>query len=277
MKKLTMFWILLLMILLPGCAKVASSSVAGSSQVLIQDQEGSTAGNIAESSKEEMKDKEKKADVKSAGEDGFVAESEQAAENSESKTVKNELLLQDLFIPEDECLKNASFMTPDIMESVLKYYPDLKPVKSEEGEHGHFTYWKRDGIEYITWGYEGTDAAGIVTKYEDMDVVGLSIVSGCSFSCGLKPGMQERELIQYFPCMKEFDKVDDTYFRSLIMKDKMGPLQTTDYDYAYYYSRGASDEEVEKYHISRSIAYSVSAFIKDGVVCKIVLDSPTAG
>lgn len=242
MRKLTMFWLLLLM-LLPGCIKETDAKL--------------TTTNSSVSYEN-------------------VAASDHVIESSESKTIKNEILLPDLFIPEDECLKNASFMTANIMENILKHYPDLKPVKSEEGTNGHLTYWKRDGIEYITWGYESTNADGTVQKDEDMDIVGLSIVSGCSFSCGLKPGMKESDLIQYFPCMIKFDKGDDTYFRSSIMRDKMGPLQTTDYDYAYYYSHGASDEDVEKYHISRSIAYSVSALIKDGVVCRIVLDSPTA-
>ena len=77
--------------------------------------------------------------------------------------------------------------------------------------------------------------------------------------------------------MKKVDKDDDTYLISHNLRDKMGPLQTTDFDYAYYYVRGASDEEVEKYHISRFIAYSVIAFIKDGVICKLFLDSPMVG
>lgn len=61
------------------------------------------------------------------------------------------------------------------------------------------------------------------------------------------------------------------------MNDKMGPLQTTDYDCVYAYVRGASDEEVEEYEINGTIAYSVAAFIKEEEVCKIVLDRPTAG
>ena len=251
---------ILVMLLLSGCTKTdPSSSTVSGSQELIQDQTDSTAES--------------------------PVSSEQVAEDSENKKVKNELLLEDLFIPEDECLKDASFMTTNIMESILKYYPDLTPTKSEEGANGHCTYWKRDGIEYITAGHEyyrteyGADGSEteVIEKYEDMDVFGLSIVSGYSFSCGLRPGMKESELKQYFPCMKKVDKDDDTYLISHNLRDKMGPLQTTDFDYAYYYVRGASDEEVEKYHISRSIAYSVTAFIKDGVVCKLFLDSPMVG
>jgi len=251
---------ILMMMLLSGCTKTDPSSPAvSSSQETIQDQADSTDESVAESQ----------------------VSSEQVAEYSENKTVKNELLLEDLFIPEDECLKDASFMTANIMESILKYYPDLVPVKSEERLNGHFNYWKRDGIEYITAGHEyyrteyGADGneTEVIEKYEGMEVMGLSIVSGCSFSCGLRLGMTESELKQYFPCM---EKRDEKELRSMIMRDKMGPLQTTDFDCAYYYNRGASDEEVEKYHILRSIAYSVTAFIKDGVVCKLFLDSPTS-
>ena len=249
MRKKVLYGILM-MLLLSGCTKTDPSSPAvSSSQETIQDQTDSTAES--------------------------PVSSEQVAEDSENKKVKNELLLEDLFIPEDECLKDASFMTTNIMESILKYYPDLTPVKSEEGANGHCTYWKRDGIEYITTGCDSTDAAGTVIKYENMEVLGLSIVSGCSFSCGLKSGMKESELKQYFPCMEKIDKIEDTYLAGFIMRDKMGPLQTTDFDYVYHYRRGASEEEVEKYRISRSIAYSVTAFMKDGEVCKLFIDSPT--
>lgn len=247
---------ILMMLLLSGCTKTDPSSPAVSgSQETIQDQADSTAESVAESQ----------------------VSSEQVAEDSENKKVKNELLLEDLFIPKDECLKDASFMTANIMESILKYYPDLTPVKSEEGANGHCTYWKRDGIEYITTGCDSTDAAGTAIKYEDMDVFGLSIVSGCSFNCGLRPGMKESELKQYFPCMKKVDEVDNIYLNTIIRNDKMGPIQTTNFDYMYCYIRGASDEEVEKYRISGTIAYSVVAFIKDGEVCMLFLNLPTAG
>ena len=162
------------------------------------------------------------------------------------------------------------------MESILKYYPDLTPTKSEEGANGHCTYWKRDGIEYITTGCDSTDAAGTAIKYEDMNVFGLSIVSGCSFNCGLRPGMKESELKQYFPCMKKTDKIEDDYMDRIIMSGEMGPLQTTDFDYAYCYERWVSEEDAEKYRISSSVAYRVIAFIKDEVVCKFFLSIPQA-
>ena len=244
-----------MMLLLSGCTKTdtLSSTVSGS-QELTQDQADSTAERVAES----------------------PVSSEQVAEDSENKKVKNELLLEDLFIPEDECLKDTPFMTPDIMENILKYYPDLKSVKSGEGPNGYYIYWKRDGIEYVTDGYDVTDAAGTVTEYENMDVFGLSIVSGCSFSCGLRPGMKESELKQYFPCMKKTDKIEDDYMARIIMSGEMGPLQTTDFDYAYCYERWVSEEDAEKYRISSSVAYRVIAFIKDEVVCKFFLSIPQA-
>ena len=66
-------------------------------------------------------------------------------------------------------------------------------------------------------------------------------------------------------------------FLSNIMCDKLEPLRTTDYDCAYACVCTASEEEVEEYQINVTIGYSVTAFIKDGRVCKIVLDLPMAG
>lgn len=183
--------------------------------------------------------------------------------------IKNELVIQDILIPEDECLKNTPFMTGS-MECVLKYDPDLERIKSEEGANGYFNYWIGDGIEYVTFA-------------EAMDITGIVISDNYSLNCGLKIGMKESELLERFPMMEKCEKGDlkkgdgMIAFSSAIMNDEIGPLQTTEYDCAYAYVGRASDEEVEEYQINVTIAYSVVAFIKDGMVCKIVLDLPMAG
>lgn len=183
--------------------------------------------------------------------------------------IKNELMIQDILIPEDECLKNTPFMTGN-MECVLEYETDIERIKSEEGANGYFNYWIGDGIEYVTFA-------------EAMDIIGVVISDNYSLNCGLKIGMKESELLEHFPMMEKCEKGDLKKgdgliaFSSSIMNDEMGPLQTTEYDCAYAYVGRASDEEVEKYQINVTITYSVVAFIKDGMVCKIVLDLPTAG
>lgn len=183
--------------------------------------------------------------------------------------VKNELTIPDIFIPEDECLKNALFMTGS-MECVLKYNPELERVTTVDHGNGYLVYWKGDGIEYVDF-------------CEDMDIYGIVITDHYSLNCGLKIGMEESDLQQKFPVMEKFEKGNLTkgqgiiVFSSSLMNDEMGPLSTTDYDYVYACACAASDEEVEEYQITGTIAYSVIAFIKNGKVCKIVLDLPTAG
>lgn len=192
-----------------------------------------------------------------------------AADISEDPEIKNEWMIRDIFIPEDPCLKDTPFMNGSI-ECVLKYEPDLERIRSEERANGYLTYWIGDGIEYVT-------------HFEDLDIIGVIISDNYSLSGGLKIGMKETELQERFPMMDKCEKGDlekgegMIVFASSIMNDKMGPLQTTDYDCVYAYSRGASDKEVEEYEINGTIAYSVAAFIKEGEVCKIVLDRPTAG
>lgn len=193
---------------------------------------------------------------------------EETVEETEA-VVKNELTIPDIFIPEDECLKNAPFMTGS-MECVLKYNPELERVKSVDHANGYFNYWKGNGIEYITHSAR-------------TNIFGLIITDHYSLSCGLKIGMKESDLQQQFPVMEKFEKGNLTegrgaiVFPSSLMNDEMGPLSTTDYDYVYACACAASDEEVEEYQIAGTIAYSVTAFIKNGKVCKIVLDLPTAG
>lgn len=94
--------------------------------------------------------------------------------------------------------------------------------------------------------------------------------------------MKESDLQKCFPGMEKYEKGSlgeghgKIVFVSLLMNDKLGPLQTTDYDCAYACVCVASEEEVEEYQINVTAAYSVTAFIKNGEVCKIVLDLPTA-
>lgn len=184
--------------------------------------------------------------------------------------VKNELTIPDIFIPEDECLKNAPFMASDI-ECILNSNPKLERIKSVDHANGYFNYWKGNGIEYLTYS-EGTT------------IFGLIITDNYSLSCGLKIGMKESDLQQKFPVMEKFEKGNllmeghgQIVFLSNLMRDEMGPLSTTDYDYVYACTCAASEEEVKEYQITGTIAYSVTAFVKDGKVCKIVLDLPMAG
>lgn len=177
--------------------------------------------------------------------------------------IKYELTIQDILIPEDECLRHTPFMTGSV-ESVMKYNPNLKRVKSEEHANYCFNYWKGDGIEYVT-------------NSDDPDIYGLIISANYSLNCGLKIGMKESDLQKNFPVMEKYEKGNlreghgQIVFVSNIMNDKLGPLQTTDYDCAYACDCSASEEEVEEYQIKVTTAYSVTAFIKDGEVCKMSL------
>lgn len=194
---------------------------------------------------------------------------ETTAGGSRGSEVKNELVISDIFIPEDECLKHTPFMSGSV-ECVLQDNPNLERVKSEERANGYFNYWKGDGIEYVTYG-------------EEQNICGIIISDHYSLDCGLKIGMEEADLQKNFPVMDRYEKENllrergQIIFSGNMMCDKLGPLQTTDYDYAYACVCGASEEEVEEYQINVTTGYSVTAFIKDGKVCKIVLDLPMAG
>lgn len=200
--------------------------------------------------------------------DETIREPEETTADGLLSIVKDELTIQDILVPEDECLRDTPFMAGSV-ECVMKYNPDLERIKSEEHFNYCFNYWKGDGIEYVT-------------TSEDLDIYGLIITANYSLNCGLKIGMRESDLQKYFPVMEKYEKGNlkegrgQIIFAGNLMTDKLGALQTTDYDCAYACVCAASEKEVEKYQIKVTTAYSVTAFVKDEEVCKIVLDLPMA-
>lgn len=253
---------MLVTMLVSGCTPTGGISPIGShNPTIMPDEAETTLSGILEDSGIEIEN-----NIEESSENLIKQE---ITTNEPQDIAKNELMVQDILIPEDACLKNTPFMTGN-MECVLEYEPNLERIKSEEGANGYFNYWIGDGIEYVTFA-------------EDRDIVGVIINNSYSLNCGLKIGMKETELREHFPMMEKCEKGDLKKgdgliaFNSSIMNDEIGPLQTTEYDCAYAYVGRASDEEVEEYQINVTIAYSVVAFIKDGMVCKIVLDLPMAG
>ena len=253
MRKKLFFQGVLLTMLISGCmATEKTLPTVSNRSITIQDGEETIISDICENPEAEKEDDVEKLDQRLINQD----------------IIKYNLTIRDILIPEDAYLKSVPFMVGS-MEGVLTYNPNLKKTKSEEGANGYFNYWTGSGIEYITYG-------------EDWGIYGLIISSDYSLNCGLKIGMKESELQKYFPVMEKYEKRNlkkegQIIFAGNMMRDKLGPLKTTDYDCVYACVCAASEKEVEEYKIYGTIAYSVTAFVKDGKVCKIVLDLPTAG
>lgn len=273
-KKMFLYGTLSVM-LISGCTQVENiSPTSTNGSMIMQDKAETSNMDNLESSMGEVKDSIKESREEQVIQDlsttrESLSGSEEVVEIAENESIKNELTIQDILIPEDECLKNTPFMAGSV-ECILDHYPDLERIRSEEGANGYFNYWMGDGIEYITYA-------------ENSNISGVVISANYSLNCGLRIGMEEKKLQQYFPCMEKLEKKNLmegqglVVFAGAIMNDEMGPLQTTDYDCVYAYVHAASDEEVDEYQISGTTAYSVTAFINNEEVCKIVLDRPTAG
>lgn len=211
---------------------------------------------------------EKSEDVITESHDIQTVDTEPAAEAGFEDEVKYEYI----FVPEDPCLSNKPFMTVSVND-ILKYYPDLKKTDSEEGANGHFVFFDSDGITYISHSAANGNVVGLVI-YND----------NYSLNCGIKPGMSESTLIKEIPFMDKYTKEDilsgegkcGMIFSSMLLRDRISPLNNADYDSAYACITAPGEDERLKYGSSYTIPYTIIALIKDKKVNKIILDMPTA-
>lgn len=194
------------------------------------------------------------------------------AEPADEADFEDEVNYESVFVPEDSCLSNKPFMTVSI-DDISKHYSDLEETISEERANGHFIFLHRDGITYVSH----SAAHG--------NIIGLIIDSNnYSLSCGIKSGMSESTLAKEFSFMDKYTKEDilkgegrcAMIFDSMLLSDKMSPLNNTDYDSAYAYITAPGEDERLKYDSSYTIPYTIIALIKDKKVNKIILDMPTA-
>ena len=144
-KKISFYIGLILVVSISGCAQAKNIlPTMGNESSIMRDE------NVGESDdKTVTQQRTSTSDTLYVSDESLETE-KTTADVFQDSMIKNELIISDIFIPEDECLKHTPFMSSSV-ECVLQYNPNLERVKSEEGANGYFNYWKGDGIEYVTY------------------------------------------------------------------------------------------------------------------------------
>jgi len=180
---------------------------------------------------------------------------------------ENRIDKEDIFVKNHPLLENTSFYTTTIDNIKEKCPEKLDITYSEERLDGYLTYYKGDGIIYITT-EDGILYSVILTnnKYE--------------FGYGLKVGMDESEISDLDILFNIYNKDEigvDKKVNSYLLSCEIGPLAMFDFDTLYYYSAALYDEnETENQDGFTGRCLGLMAFMKDGKLIAVFTDWPNA-
>lgn len=181
---------------------------------------------------------------------------------------KNRIDKEDIFIKSHSLLKNTPFYTETIDNVKEKCLEKLDITYSEEKLNGYLTYYKGDGITYITT-EDGSLYSIILTnnKYE--------------FGCGLKVGLDENEISNLDISFRIYNKDEigvDKKLNSYLLSYEIGPLSMFNFDTLYYYSATLYDENETESHVDvfTGRCMGIMAFMKDGKLIAVSTDWPNA-
>lgn len=174
----------------------------------------------------------------------------------------------DILIKEHPLLENTPFYSTTIEDIEEKYSEKLAVSYSEEKLDGFLTYYKGDGIVYIT-----TEDGGLYSVILTND--------NYEFGCGLKIGMSESEINKLNLSFSSYDKDEigvDKKVSSYLLSYEKGPLSMFDFNSLYYYSATLnadvdSDNEMDSFS-GRCIGLMV--LMKDGKSIAVFTDWPNA-
>jgi hypothetical protein len=175
----------------------------------------------------------------------------------------NRIDRNEIFIKDHPLLKNTPFYTTTIDNIKEKCPENLNITYSEESADGHFTYYKGDGIIYIT-AEDGSLFSVILTN------------NNYEFNCGFKVGMNESEISNLGIPFNKYNKDEigvNKKIYSYLLGFKTGPLSMFDFDKLYYYKATLCDDKVISYN-GRCIG--LMAFMKDGKLIAVCTDWPNA-
>ncbi len=181
---------------------------------------------------------------------------------------ENRIDKEDIFIKSHSLLKNTPFYTATIDNVKEKCLEKLDITYSEEKSDGYLTYYKGDGITYITT-EDGSLYSIILTnnKYE--------------FGCGLKVGLDESEISNLDISFRIYNKDEigvDKKVNSYLLSYEIGPLSMFDFDTLYYYSATLYDENKTESHVDgfTGRCMGLMAFMKGGKLIAVSTDWPNA-
>ena len=175
---------------------------------------------------------------------------------------------KDILVKGHPLIENTPFYSTTIDDIEEKYTEKLEVSYSEEKLDGFLTYYKGDGIVYIT-----TEDGGLYSV--------ILTNNNYEFGCGLKTGMSESEISNLNLSFSIYDKDEigvDKKISSYLLSYKTGPLSMFDFDSLYYYSAPLyteedSDNEMDSF-AGRCIGLMV--FMKDGKSIAVSTDWPNA-
>ncbi len=175
---------------------------------------------------------------------------------------------KDISIKGHPLLANTPFYNTTIDDIEEEYSEKLEVSYSEEKLNGFLTYYKGDGIVYIT-----TEDGGLYSVILTND--------NYEFGCGLKIGMSESEINKLNLSFSSYDKDEigvDKKVSSYLLSYEKGPLSMFDFNSLYYYSATLnadvdSDNEMDSFS-GRCIGLMV--LMKDGKSIAVFTDWPNA-
>lgn len=185
-----------------------------------------------------------------------------------NKKEENRIDKEDIFIESHSLLKNTLFYTATIDSVKEKCSEKLDITYSEEKLDGRLTYYKGDGIIYIT-----TDDGWLYSVILTND--------NYEFGCGLKVGMDENEINDLGIPFNIYDKNEigvDKKISSYLLSYETGPVSMFDFDTLYYYSAALYSEDETENQIDSFAGGCMAfmAFMKDGNLVAVSTDWPNA-
>ncbi len=179
---------------------------------------------------------------------------------------ENRMDKEDIFVISHPLLKDVPFYTTTIDNIKEKCSEKLDITYSEERMDGYLTFYKGDGIIYITT--------------EDGSLYSVILINNkYEFDCGLKVGMDKSEINNLDIPFNRYNKVDigtDKKINSYLLSFEIGPLSMLDFDYLYYYSAVLYDENEDHMDDFTGRCMGLMAFMKDGKLIAVSTDWPNA-
>lgn len=174
----------------------------------------------------------------------------------------------DILIKGHPLLENTPFYNTTMEDIKEKNSEKLAVSYSEEKLDGFLTYYKGDGIVYIT-----TEDGGLYSIILTND--------NYEFACGLKTGMSESEINKLNLSFNIYDKDEigvDKKVSSYLLSYKKGPLSMFDFDSLYYYSAilNAGDDTDNEMDSFAGSCIGLIVFMKDGKSIAVSTDWPNA-
>lgn len=171
----------------------------------------------------------------------------------------NRLDQKDIYIKNHPLLEKTPFYTATIDDIKENCSEVLDISYSEERIDGGFTYYKGDGITYIT--AEDGRLYSVILTNDDY-----------KFGCGLKVGMDESEINNLGISFNVYNKDEigvDKKVNSYLLSCKIGPLSMFDFDTLYYYKATLYDETGSNYN---GYCLGLAALMKDGKLTAVFTD-----